>query len=687
LALSLHAGDAGTLGDAELVGRVVAERDPAAFEVLLWRHGAMVLGLCKRLLRHEQDAEDAFQATFLVLLRKAPSIGKRQALGAWLYRVAYRVALRARARQQRRSLRERPEVDVPVTEATPELIWRDLRPVLDEEVNELPEKYRTPFILCYLDGLTNEEAARHLGCPRGTVLSRLAWARQRLRDRLARRGVALSAVALTAALSAPTMSAAPPAPLVATTAKAATVLAAGSTAASTISLHAAVLTEGVLRDMFLNRLKIVAAALLGVGALTLTVGAITAQKSRAGQAARLAREARRAAAGEAAGSQTVAAAAPATKADVPARQAHHEARHPALLRAPNHGIQPQVAVDAKGAVHLLYFKGEPLAGDIFYARSEEGVHFKHPLRVNSQPASAVATGNIRGAQLALGKDGRVHVAWNGSAKALPKAPGDSHPMLYTRLNNAGTAFETQRNLIRSAVGLDGGGSVAADGAGNVYVFWHAPEPDKKGEDNRRVWVAVSTDEGKTFAAEKAASTEPTGACGCCGMRGFADSKGMVYALYRGAKNGGQRDMYLLTSADKGKRFRGEDVHPWSIEACPMSSESFAEGPGGVVVAAWETKGQVYFARIDPKTGKRSGSVAAPGTGRGRKHPAVAVNAKGEMILAWTEGMGWNRGGSVAWQVYDRDSSPTAERGHAPGVPVWSLVAVFVRPDGRFAVVY
>ena len=360
---------------------------------------------------------------------------------------------------------------------------------------------------------------------------------------------------------------------------------------------------------------------------------------------------------------------------------------PILLRVPNHGIQPQVAVDAEGIVHLLYFKGEPAAGDVFYARSKDGARFDRPLRVNSQPGSAVAIGNIRGAHLALGKNGRAHVAWNGSDRARPLAPGKGTPMVYTRLNEAGTAFEPQRNLIQSAVGLDGGGSVAADGAGNVYVFWHAPDPGKRGEDNRRVWVAASTDEGKTFAPERPASVARTGACGCCGLRAFADSKGRVYTLYRGARDASQRDMYLLTSADRGKSFRSADIHPWSITTCPMSSETFAEGPGGRVVGAWETKGQVYFAHLDPKTGKRAAPVAAPGAGKGRKHPAVAVNARGETILVWTEGMGWNRGGSVAWQVYDRDGKPLAERGHAGGVPVWSLVAVFVKPDGRFAIVY
>jgi hypothetical protein len=415
-------------------------------------------------------------------------------------------------------------------------------------------------------------------------------------------------------------------------------------------MQAALLTEGVLRKMFRSQWKIVAVALLGLGAITAVAFAGGAADETLHQVVR--------------------------------------------LRVPDHGIQPQVAVDAEGTVHLIYFKGEPQAGDVFYARSRDGVHFGDPLRVNSQPGSAIAVGNIRGAHLAVGKNGRVHAAWNGSQKATPKVPGDADrpawmltPMLYARLDDAGTAFEPQRNVIRSAGGLDGGGSVAADGAGNVYIFWHAPDPGKRGEDNRRVWVAVSTDDGKTFAAEKAAFTEPTGACGCCGLRAFADGKGTVYALYRGARNVRQRDMYLLTSADRGKSFEGEKVHAWSIDTCPMSSEAFAAGPEGPVVATWETKGQVYFARIDPKTGKRSAPVAPPGDGQGRKHPAVAVNGKGEMILAWTEGMGWERGGSVAWQVYDRDSKPTEERGRAAGVPVWSLVGTFVRPDGKFVVVY
>jgi hypothetical protein len=356
-----------------------------------------------------------------------------------------------------------------------------------------------------------------------------------------------------------------------------------------------------------------------------------------------------------------------------------------LIRVPDRGIQPQAVVDAKGVVHLISFRGDPGNGDIYYARSENGgQRFSRPIRVNSEPESAIATGNIRGAHLAVGKNGRAHVAWMGSSKA--KGAAQATPMLYARSNDEGTAFEPQRNLIQTAAGLDGGGSVCADDAGNVWVTWHAPDPGSKGEENRRVWLARSTDEGKTFAKEAAASDKETGVCGCCGMRALSDRKGNLFILYRSATQHVHRDTFLLTSTDQGKSFQSGRVQPWSIEICPMSSFALAEAKNEVV-AAWETDGQVAFARIDPATGKRSEPGAAPGMGRGRKYPAVAANNRGETILVWTEGMGWNRGGSVAWQVFDNEGLPTSDRGRANGVPTWSLVTAFARPDGGFTIIY
>jgi RNA polymerase sigma factor (sigma-70 family) len=188
--LRRDASPGGGCSDAELLGRFTRTRDAAAFELLVWRHGAMVLSACRRVLGHTEDAEDAFQATFLVLARKAAGVSRGTALPAWLHRVAVRVALRfAGSRKPAAPL----ETD-PAASADADPLERDeLRGVLDEEVNRLPDRLRRAVVLCYLEGLTAAEASRQLGCPTGTVESRLAAGRAKLRDRLTRRGVSLPA--------------------------------------------------------------------------------------------------------------------------------------------------------------------------------------------------------------------------------------------------------------------------------------------------------------------------------------------------------------------------------------------------------------------------------------------------------------------------------------------------------------
>jgi RNA polymerase sigma factor (sigma-70 family) len=261
---------AGEPTDRELLDRFAARRDGEAFAALLQRHGPMVWAVCRRVLRHEQDAEDAFQATFLVLARKAGAIARPERLANWLYGVAYRTALKARSEAARREARERQVAAMPAAEPPDELAWRDLGPVLGEEVHRLPERYRAPFVLCYLEGKTNEEAARQLGCPKGTVLSRLSWARQRLRSRLTRRGLAPSAGLLAAILSERAAPAAVPVGVAERTLKAAVLTAAAKTAAAgVVSTRVAALTEGVLRAMFLNQLKTAALVL----ALLILIGA------------------------------------------------------------------------------------------------------------------------------------------------------------------------------------------------------------------------------------------------------------------------------------------------------------------------------------------------------------------------------------------------------------------------------
>src|SRR5262249_32031175 len=213
--------NAGGPSDAELLDRWRKHRDPMVFEVLVWRHGAMVWNVCRRILRHEPDAEDAFQATFLTFLRKANRIGQGRFLGSWLYKVAYRTALNARRASARHKAHGPLDSQVPHAATTPADGWDEVAPVLDEEVNRLPEKYRRPFVLCYLEGKPTDEAAQDLGCPRGTVGTRLAWARERLRARLTRRGVTLSAGGLATLLLEKSASGSAPAQLVASAVKAA----------------------------------------------------------------------------------------------------------------------------------------------------------------------------------------------------------------------------------------------------------------------------------------------------------------------------------------------------------------------------------------------------------------------------------------------------------------------------------
>src|SRR5262247_401884 len=248
-----------------------------------------------------------------------------------------------------------------------------------------------------------------------------------------------------------------------------------------------------------------------------------------------------------------------------------------VIRAPNGGLQPQAVTDASGALHLVYFAGEPGAGDVFYVRRERGKEdFSSPILVNSQPGSAIATGTIRGAHIAVGRNGRVHVSWNGSNQASPRGPENSAPMLYARMNDAKTAFEAQRNLMRVSHALDGGGSVAADKEGAVYVAWHGAG-EQTGEEHRRVWLARSTNDGRTFTQETPAGADETGACGCCGMRAFVDPRGSLHLFYRTATNMTERGMFLLTSSDKGKSFRGTRLDNWQLTACPMSSVTAANG--------------------------------------------------------------------------------------------------------------
>src|SRR2546421_1127623 len=169
------------------------------------------------------------------------------------------------------------------------------------------------------------------------------------------------------------------------------------------------------------------------------------------------------------------------------------------MRVLNNGIQPQVVRDDAGTVHLLYYSGDPAHGDLYYTKStNDGATWLSPIRVNAAKGDAIALGNIRGGQLAVGRNGIVHVVWIGSKWVYGQPTDGSLSVLYTRSQENGKGFEPERNLQGHTFGIDGGDSVAADSAGHVYIVWHANADQNAEDKDRKVWIATSSDNGKTF---------------------------------------------------------------------------------------------------------------------------------------------------------------------------------------------
>jgi RNA polymerase sigma factor (sigma-70 family) len=267
----LHEG--GGMTDGELLSRFLAGCEEAAFAALVRRHGPMVLGVCRRVLGNLHDAEDAFQATFLLLVRRAGVVVPRDLVGNWLYGVAYRTALEAKVTRARRQARER-QVTAPagMRDVVDEVVQREQLQLLDQELSRLPDRYRVPIVLCDLEGRTHRNAARTVGCPEATLSTRLLRARQLLARRLASRGLVCADGMLAVVLGKEAARAGVSASLVTSTIQAATAVAAGQAVAAVASYRVAALAEGVLRSMLLHRLKSLAVVVALVGLLALGAG-------------------------------------------------------------------------------------------------------------------------------------------------------------------------------------------------------------------------------------------------------------------------------------------------------------------------------------------------------------------------------------------------------------------------------
>jgi RNA polymerase sigma factor (sigma-70 family) len=278
------------LSDPELLERFVTSHDQTAFAAIVERHGPLLLGVCRRILRNEHDAQDACQATFLVLVRKAPTIRKREALGSWLHGVACRTAQKLHGEIRRRAAQDVTDTEVALPDTTNEITWREGLAVLDEELHRLPATYRSALVLCYLEGRTHDQAARELGCSVGALCGRLVRARESLRRRLLRRGVSLSAALLGTLLVLSQATAALPPTLAVRTIKAATALVTGVPLASVVPAKVATLTQGVLTAMFVTKLKTTVVLALIASLLVVAAGAL-AQGARSERATPVAKQA------------------------------------------------------------------------------------------------------------------------------------------------------------------------------------------------------------------------------------------------------------------------------------------------------------------------------------------------------------------------------------------------------------
>jgi RNA polymerase sigma factor (sigma-70 family) len=266
--------DGGEATDGQLLERYVKSRDDTALAALVRRHAPMVWGVCRRVLRHHQDAEDAFQAAFLVLVRKAATVMPRSMVGNWLYGVAHQTALKARVTAAKRKGRERQVGQMPEPSCEDQPCWRDLQALLDAELCRLPDRFRAVIVLCELEGRTRKEAARQLGCPEGSVAGWLARARSMLAKRLRRHGIAVSAGALAALLTQSVSSAGVPAAVVSRTIDAAGLIAAQSAALQgAVNARVAALTEGVLKSMLLAKLRAIGMCLVAMAALAFGLNA------------------------------------------------------------------------------------------------------------------------------------------------------------------------------------------------------------------------------------------------------------------------------------------------------------------------------------------------------------------------------------------------------------------------------
>ncbi len=334
-------------------------------------------------------------------------------------------------------------------------------------------------------------------------------------------------------------------------------------------------------------------------------------------------------------------------------------------QAPNGGMWPQVAVDSKDVVHMVYRIPRSKNADVYYVRQKPGEKaFSEPIRVNSIPRS------IAWGKLAIGKDDRVHVSMGTAGYGV-----------YTRMNDSGTVFEEERPMDLAVAGR-----IYADQKGNVYIVCIAPpDPSRNFKFEESEWALYfvhSRDNGKTFSKARRVTQKELGACNCCMVGGFLDQEGTLYIGYRAAEKNVHRDSYLFISTDFGETFQEILLSNWRLNACPNGDYQFMQRDGGPFVF-WKNRYQNYVAKIGMGEPKH---VTVPKELKNRKDGILISNTKGEVLHVFREGWTRGKGGSVGWQLYDENFKPLKEKGFIKdGSLGEDHLTAYALPDETFVV--
>ena len=615
--------------DGQLLDRFLHEHDEGAFERLLLRHGRMVLGVCRRVLGNDDDAADAFQATFLVLVSKATSIRKHSSLGSWLYGVASRLSLRMRATNARRRYHERQVIAMPTARTErPESTWDDVYPVLDEELSLLPEKYRIPLVLCYLEGKSHAQAAEELGWPRGSIAKRLTRGLGLLRQRLLRRGLTL-APGLLATLLVDNATAAVPTPLQGTVLRTATLVATGQAVAGVVSSKVAAALASALRELSLARLKLTGALLLLVvvavgGGFAALVGKPAAEDPP----------------------------------QVPAPTADGAPRKPEL----DSDSLPQGAVGRLGTLRLRH--GSPVTSVAFAPDGKllASGSWDHTIRLWD-----AATGRL--VRLIQPKEGWIwSVAFSPDGRLL--ATGGDHRGRKVRLWEVATGkcvatLAGHADAIHAVAFAPHGKTLVTacyDGTTRVWEIATEKELFQFSAGESRLNAAAFSPDGKLLATADhtnavrlwdAATGNETGRLDAGQDQVVAVAFSPDGKLVAGGSLGGTVRVWEVAGAREVRRVRGRDLSAHSVAFAP-DGKTFAAGYGDWVdgrriwvageVTVWETASGKLLHRLAEHSGAVQAIAFSPD---GRALAAGTVNGG---VLLWDPGTGKARLRSAAHQA-------------------------------------